>query len=132
MGPLAERWVLPLSSRPAMREVREWIRRLLAGCVGDEALEDVLLVAVELVTNAEVHTRSPRRLVLSYQDGSVGIEVADGDPTPPELIPPSKSRPGGRGVFLMNAIAVNWGVRHEGHGKAVWARLRSTFRESGR
>ncbi|GAB3886937.1 hypothetical protein GCM10029964_052050 [Kibdelosporangium lantanae] len=83
MGPLAERWVLPLSSRPAMREVREWIRRLLAGCVGDEALEDVLLVAVELVTNAEVHTRSPRRLVLSYQDGSVGIEVADGDPTLP-------------------------------------------------
>jgi anti-sigma regulatory factor (Ser/Thr protein kinase) len=104
-----------------MAGVRHWVRQRL-GCVASEAtLQDIVLVVVELVTNAEVHTHSPKSLAISRLRDTVRIEVTDGDPSLPVLRPSSTTRPGGRGIQLVDAISTDWGVRWYREGKCVWS-----------
>ncbi len=104
-----------------MTDVRHWVRGRLAGVVADDLLEDIVLVVVELVANAEQHTHSPERLAISPQPSAIQIEVTDGDPALPVLLPASPVRLGGRGVYLVDALATQWGVRQCPPGKCVWA-----------
>jgi hypothetical protein len=86
--PVDDFWSLPLDDHPAMADVRRWVRQRLGGVVSEAKLEDIVLVVVELVTNAEVHTSSPKSLVMSHWRDTVRIEVTDGDPSLPVLQPP--------------------------------------------
>nr|WP_052478824.1 ATP-binding protein [Kibdelosporangium sp. MJ126-NF4]CEL20828.1 probable regulatory protein [Kibdelosporangium sp. MJ126-NF4]CTQ98367.1 probable regulatory protein [Kibdelosporangium sp. MJ126-NF4] len=95
--------------------------RQLADVVSEDTLADIMLVVVELVTNAEVHTRSPRSLVISHWRDTVRIEVTDGDPALPVLHPPSTTRLGGRGIYIVDALSADWGVRRSARGKSVWS-----------
>ncbi|MFI8091957.1 ATP-binding protein [Streptomyces sp. NPDC086080] len=94
---------------------------------GTEAHDTVVLVVAELVANAVLHGRVPGRdfaLSLSYDAGrgAVRIEVTDTHPALPTRKAPDSDEDGGRGLVLVDALAVTWGVcdRH-GPGKTVWA-----------
>jgi anti-sigma regulatory factor (Ser/Thr protein kinase) len=112
---------MPLDDHPAMTAVRQWVRKRLTGLVPNDQLQDIVLVVVELVTNAELHTRSPKALAMSHGHATVRVEVADGDPTPPVLQPPSTTRSGGRGICLVDAISTDWGVERYRNGKSIWS-----------
>lgn len=121
IDPVDQFWSLPLEDHPMMADVRQWVRQRLGGVAGDTRLDDILLVVVELVTNAEVHTHSPKNLALSRSQDTVRIEVTDGDPGLPVLLPRSTTRSGGRGIHLVDAVSSDWGVRRDHDGKCVWS-----------
>jgi hypothetical protein len=117
-------WECGLEGRVSLGAVRAGLRGHLASVVAPWVIEDVLLVAVELVSNAYVHTRSPHRLRVCRSRCAVVVEVSDGDPASPVLRPPSLTRVGGRGMQLVSGVSQAWGVRRHSHGgKTVWAEL---------
>jgi anti-sigma regulatory factor (Ser/Thr protein kinase) len=107
--------------------VRHWIADLLPEC---DALAEVLLLASELCTNAVVHTRSGQaggrfsvdvewsmelaRVVVGDQ-GSLEIPVA-GVGAAGE----AQTEESGRGLWLVDAMADDWGTVSAPGGRWVW------------
>ncbi|MFE9972777.1 ATP-binding protein [Streptomyces hirsutus] len=94
---------------------------------GTEAHDTAVLVVAELASNAVLHGRVPGRdftLSLSLDDsrGVVQIEVTDTHTAQPARLAPGPDEDGGRGLVLVDALAVSWGVSDRlGPGKTVWA-----------
>lgn len=106
----------------ATSEIRRLLRDLLSGH-GGLVVDDAILVADELVSNALQHGAAPRscRLILTHDGARVRIEVDDSSPRDPRLRPPDHT--GGRGLILVDRLASRWGFdRHDSH-KTVWAEL---------
>jgi anti-sigma regulatory factor (Ser/Thr protein kinase) len=86
-----------------------------------ERADDVSLCVSELATNALLHGAPPGRgflLRVRYDGAVVRVEVHDsggGEPCVSEL--PDE---GGRGLFLVAALADKWGVGQRDPGKVVW------------
>jgi anti-sigma regulatory factor (Ser/Thr protein kinase) len=99
--------------------VSETLRRWSCGHLADDA---ALLVS-ELVTNAVVHGRSDVVLHVWRTDSGVRVEIADRHPGPPALRRPDPEALGGRGLYLVDTLAQDWGVRPAKPGKAVWFEL---------
>jgi CheY-like chemotaxis protein len=115
---------LPADLRSA-REARAFTRRTLSDWCINEIDEDALLVVTELVTNAVTHAQSETELRLSASGNILRIEVADVGSGTPDPLPPSSTRNHGRGLHLIDAIAVAWGVEPGSPaGKTVWAEIR--------
>lgn len=107
-----ETWSIPAARHFAVDALTQ-----LGGGPSDE----IELLVSELATNAIVHARTPLLLTLCRQGGRVRVEVMDDDPTPPRVnLQPDPLRPGGRGMCLVNALAADWGVNVNDHGKIVW------------
>src|SRR4051794_16419672 len=82
------------------------------------------LLTSELVTNAVLHARTA--LVVGVTRGSdrILVTVADGDADgTPYRRPPDDDRPSGRGIVLVAALAIEWGVFESEEGKTVWFTL---------
>ena len=129
------------------------VRHTISGWLRDWDLgglvEDVELVASELITNAVLHAGGEIVVVLQRCGGGVRVVVRDGRP---EAVPvlgtlPLLGRLGdddvdqvtrsvfegtttGRGLLLVDAFADAWGVAVEPRSKEVWAEL-GTGRASG-
>ncbi len=93
-------------------------------------VDDVLLVASELVANAARHS-PPGRHHLSLhltQDGNrIGVTVHDLSkvmPRPALDAMTNDEVESGRGLILVAALAENWGAKETGSGKKVWANLK--------
>ena len=95
-----------------------------AGC---RNFGDVLLVTSELVTNAILHSRSGKGWVrigvVDTGNGLIGIEVLDdGAATVPFPRMPDNGEVCGRGLWLVDELSAQWGVRRTGNERsAVWA-----------
>ena len=90
------------------------------GC--NDGTEHVQLLVSELVSNVVRHAGTPVEVTLYRNDGRLRVEVHDDDPTPPRI---AASRPdafdvGGRGMFLVDALASAWGIEHQPNGKTIW------------
>src|SRR4051794_6063498 len=74
-------------------------------------IEDVQLVASELVANALRHGSQPVELdmVLS-SDGVLTVAVADASSVPPRALGPKPLAERGRGLPIVAAVAQRWGV----------------------
>ncbi|WP_424640645.1 ATP-binding protein [Embleya sp. AB8] len=84
--------------------------------------DDVLLVAVELVTNACLHAGGPVELRVVRTRELLRIEVDDRSEVSPQArAPHSGTRPGGHGLHIIRRLTLDWGVVvHQGAGKTVW------------
>jgi phosphoserine phosphatase RsbU/P len=92
-------------------------------------LDDALLLVSELVTNAVVHAGTDLDLRIDIGPGQARIEVIDhGRGLPVRLGNPDDAREFGRGIFLLDALAQEWGTRHFAGGKSVWFVLGVTDR----
>ncbi|WP_455351424.1 ATP-binding protein [Streptomyces sp. SYSU K217416] len=90
------------------------------------AAEDVLLVVSELVTNACLHAEGPEELQVSSDGKVLRLEVTDrGAGKPAPRLPHRAGRPGGHGMFIVERLCLDWGVRRRADaiGKTVWAEL---------
>jgi serine/threonine-protein kinase RsbW len=140
---------LALSLRPATGEpvatAPEWcwrsypghpaqvagVRTFLAGVLADcPAAEDVILMADELASNAVQHSnsRAPGGTfglrVLARRGESVRVEVADAGgrwarPGCADQVTDGYTL-GGRGLRIVEALAVAWGVNGDESGRTVW------------
>lgn len=103
--------------------VAEQVRRRAA-----ELLDDAALVAGELIANAYQHGIPPLRVCVGENDGRLRISVHDGSPRAPVRLLASTENMTGRGLALIEAVAVRWGADPmPSGGKSVWAEVSSTY-----
>lgn len=114
--------VLLPADMTAPARARHEVRSVLLGLgLHEWQLDDVLLVASELVTNAFEHGECPQRMELSYFEGQLTLRVHDSGVQLPELRAPSPAEARSRGLVLVQALSVEWGFERCPGGKFVWA-----------
>jgi anti-sigma regulatory factor (Ser/Thr protein kinase) len=93
---------------------------------GGAMLDDAQLVLSELATNAVAHARSPFSVVARFQESGVRLSVRDSSPRVPTMRDAGPMASSGRGLQLVAALALDWGVEvTPDDGKTVWAELRA-------
>jgi serine/threonine-protein kinase RsbW len=110
-------------------EARRRVRATLSTWGAELCGDDMTLVVSELFTNAVRHTQSDRiEVSLWYSSGLLHLEVTDQgrstDDVEARTADPDDES--GRGLMLVEHLALGWGVsrsRH-GHGRTVWAVIR--------
>lgn len=102
---------------------RSFVRETLEATDTDaEARQTALLLVSELVTNAILHARTELHLGVIVDEGQALVCVADRAADSPELFPRERSqtRPGGRGLALVDELSDRWGTTRYSGGKTVW------------
>jgi serine/threonine-protein kinase RsbW len=102
------------------------IRRVLEAMAGDLAapvLDDVQLLTTELVSNCVMHgdagLHNEIQLGYSTPDGMVRVEVTDpGGGFELEMPAFDPTMPGGFGLLIVDRVASQWGLSHDG--RCVW------------
>ncbi|MYX47040.1 ATP-binding protein [Streptomyces sp. SID89] len=114
---------LPLDSE--VKAARDWARGHLEALgwtrSAPETVDAVLLTVSELVTNAHRHAHSSAQLILTWDNRCLHIAVHDASSEVPAPRAPDTERLGGRGMFLVDALADSWETRRCPHGKTVVA-----------
>ncbi|NQU38279.1 MAG: alpha/beta fold hydrolase [Actinobacteria bacterium] len=115
----------PVQSTPeAAGEARRMLARQLVAWGLEDAVDDLELLASELVTNAIRYGKTPVAVRLISRGSTLRLEVTDGNsrdvPTPRVALDTESN---GRGLSLVDAVATTWGVSIESSGKTVWAEL---------
>ena len=96
--------------------------------IAAHVVADAVLLISELTGNALLHARSEARIRLSHDVDTLRVEVSDDSEQLPRMSVPSVGATGGRGVFILEALAASWGatVRTDPPpGKTVWFELRT-------
>lgn len=107
----------------SVREARALVRRTLDEWELGHLQDEATLVVSELASNALNHARSSYQVRVYHNPSTVRIEVRDGGSGTPEPQPASATREGGRGLLLVSAMSVSWGLEETDEGKVVWAEL---------
>lgn len=105
--------------------VRAAVRQALDETQLTDMVDDVMLLATELATNAVLHAGTDIDVIIEVHTTHVHVAVADGHRGElPVLDSTSATRrpllSHGRGLVLVDQIATRWGVTHDKSGKAVW------------
>lgn len=120
-------------TRTSLSDMRSWVgevigRRGARGARGPvapgHAVADAVLVVDELVSNAREHAAGGSTVDLTVDAGSVLVVVSDPHPeSVPALGYPPPSQPSGRGLLVVDALSVRWGVVIRPTSKSVWAEV---------
>ena len=82
-----------------------------------------LYVMNELVDNAVDHGGGLLGVAVSREGHDVKVSVLDGSTVPPTVRPHNPLAERGRGLQVVEALALSWGYLVHDFGKAVWARV---------
>jgi hypothetical protein len=102
---------------------RDFVRTRLRGH-REESVEVATLLTDELLSNAMQHGSGNPTLALEVVGSQLVVRVHDDDPTldlAPLAIEPLSER--GRGLAILSALAMDWGVDPRQCGKVVWFSL---------
>lgn len=116
---------LEIESSPEMVLLaRRFVRRTLAAWELTDLIDDAVLAASELVSNAVLHARTSLRLSLR-SDGLSGVRIEVFDENTRMPVPAScpEDATSGRGLHLVAAIGSGWGTEQREDGKVVWVQL---------
>ncbi len=115
----------------SVKAARDFTASTLRGWKLDALVEEAVIVASELITNAIRHgacqagpSSDATSVMLAWQrhDGRVICVVTDGSSMPPVLEQADMSSESGRGLQVVHALAAAWGwVMLGACEKAVWA-----------
>ncbi|MGG2466023.1 ATP-binding protein [Streptomyces sp. RGM 3693] len=102
------------------------LRRAVRDHLGASCCEVELCVS-ELVGNVIRHVGEGAPVTVYVgrtADGRIRVEVTDPDPRAlPVLLRAAVDDEGGRGIALLDAVALRWGVRQEEASKTVWCEV---------
>ncbi|WP_433336401.1 ATP-binding protein [Spirillospora sp. CA-294931] len=112
------------AAEPSVRAARRRARELLGPAF--PGLFEITVVVSELVTNALRHSRSGEGGQVTVRflagEGLLRLEVADdGSGGFPRLREPDERGENGRGLHVVEALALRWGVTRRAGTTAVWA-----------
>lgn len=112
----------------AASRVRAAIVTALDGALEQEVLENLLMVATELVSNSVMHSGMREDEHLRFRlraDRVIRVEVADTgrgfSASAPRVVDPGRD-PGGRGLMIVELLSEDWGVVQDDR-VVVWAEL---------
>lgn len=118
---------------PGIPESISNVRVLIRTLIGDApTIEDALLVATEVATNAVLHTRSglPGGTFTIYAEvraagdtRTLHLRVHDQGPRTTQQDDPRPPDQRGRGLMLVDALASRWGMEPRTPGHVVWLEL---------
>jgi anti-sigma regulatory factor (Ser/Thr protein kinase) len=97
--------------------------KLLPREVAIPIIDDATLVVSELVTNALRAGCHEATLELEVAEGALRVSVVDDAPGEPHVVHAKPEDTNGRGLWLVAAIARDWGVTQLDQRKRVWAEL---------
>ncbi|QIZ00772.1 ATP-binding protein [Streptomyces sp. S1D4-11] len=109
------------------RTAQEVVRAVLADVDDDEWVDDIVLVADELVGNAQQHCAADGLMAITVDRYLWGLAVQVSDSClAAAVVRPEPELPGvgsihGRGLFLVDALASSWDVQPTAHGKIFTA-----------
>jgi anti-sigma regulatory factor (Ser/Thr protein kinase) len=110
----------PSATAIARQLVEDACRAWRLGHVRDAAK----LVITELVSNVVRHARTEMEISLVASPGALRLAVRDGNPAPPRSdVSEAALAESGRGLVVIQALAIEWGATPSGGGKVVWAVL---------
>jgi anti-sigma regulatory factor (Ser/Thr protein kinase) len=118
---------LKLDPEPSsVRKARAFVAKQLTELGFPGCVEDGILIASELITNAQkAAPETPCLLAVRVDAGyRPVIEVHDTSPEPPEVKDPDCLSEDGRGLHIVEALCVAWDCVASGGGKAIIATLR--------
>ncbi len=115
----------------AARFARHRLAAVLQGLVPADLLADSVAVVAELVGNAVRHANplpgGVVRVAWHLGPGGLEIRVTDGGaPSPPVARDAGTDAVDGRGLAIVAALALRWGVERDSAGQCVWAALGHT------
>ena len=123
-------WMLPYTASSVGIARRRLIGDLTRADVCEATACDAGLVLSELVSNALRHATplpgSQVKVSWMLGDGFIEVAVSDGGgPTAPMVNKPAANALGGRGLGIVDRLALRWGVytRQDGSETTVWAAL---------
>lgn len=122
----ADLWDMAFTPHPeAVGLARRQVRQVLAGSgVSSDVIETVALIVSELLTNAIRYcdVRHQVHAAVLRDGDQLRVEVSDPSDAKPTLTTAGPDDEGGRGLVLVQALAVDFGVRDRAViGKTVWA-----------
>jgi anti-sigma regulatory factor (Ser/Thr protein kinase) len=114
-------WPVPSSCGEARHAVREFCEARSLAHLADDAE----LLTSELVTNAIRYGTSLITLLAIQQDVALVVTVTDDGKGTDDLQPalPEPMAVHGRGMFVVSALAGDWGKAEKRGGQTVWFRL---------
>jgi anti-sigma regulatory factor (Ser/Thr protein kinase) len=104
----------------ARRFLRGALNDIAAGPAGDGLVDNLIMAANELMTNAVVHARTEFTVRVLIDGRRVRVEVDDGDTRMPQPCLTPADATSGRGLALVDGIGVQWGAERHAGGKTVW------------
>lgn len=105
----------------ALRTARTLVHETCAAAgVDAETADSAVVLTSETVTNAFIHGRSAARVTVTVNLAAVRVELGDSSDRRPVTPEHDLTALGGRGMQMVRALADDWGVRDECHGKTVW------------
>jgi anti-sigma regulatory factor (Ser/Thr protein kinase) len=104
---------------------RRFVEQVVGGIVKPTALDVVVLLTSELVTNAVVHAGTPVDVLVRGLHGWVQIEVFDAGQQVPVVVDGVLTSTSGRGLLIVAALSEAWGVDPGRGGKTVWFRCQA-------
>lgn len=103
-------------------EARAFVSRHLAEHRLPHLIDPIRLVASELATNALTHAQTAFTVALAETPEMVLLSVRDEDESVPVLGSHRVTDSGGRGLQIVQALSLEWGVdKNYGGSKTVWA-----------
>jgi anti-sigma regulatory factor (Ser/Thr protein kinase) len=108
---------------PTARDLVADRARRLGLDLGEELTNDLKLLTGELVANSVTHTKAACVVCVRWTGERLRVEVTDIDPTPVALSQALPVDEHGRGLFLVAALATEWGSQSCVAGKTIWFEL---------
>jgi anti-sigma regulatory factor (Ser/Thr protein kinase) len=103
----------------SVAHARDFVRRVL-GSAEPGVVDDAELLTSELAANAVSYAGSDFVVRVRTGGGLTRVEVSDMSTTPPTVHHPDDDGDSGRGLWVVESIALSWGVDVRADGKSVW------------
>jgi anti-sigma regulatory factor (Ser/Thr protein kinase) len=121
---LVDRSITLASGTIAAAEARRFVRSGLVDAGAPGLVDHAVLLASELVTNALLHAAATAIGIRLVADaGGCRVEVADTSAALPATKHYSPMASTGRGLQMVERLALRWGTVPQADGKTVWFEL---------
>ncbi len=115
-----------------MGETRLFVRDVLAETnASPDLVDSAVLLVSELATNAALHARTDLQVTVRFEEHKLWAEVKDWNTRMPQPCHTPTDATSGRGLQLVEALALRWGTERDHDGKRVWFMLQADGAPSG-
>jgi serine/threonine-protein kinase RsbW len=109
------------NSPSSVTQARRFVQERIAGTPHDVA-DTVAVMTSELATNSIRHAASAFEVGVHRSAREIRVEVTDEGSGVPTVLAPDPTQPSGRGLYIVEQLADDWGVEsaRDRTAKTVW------------